>query len=227
MIKKLNWDSNFFNLKIGEVYLQKEDLEINDNSFDLLYVKSENEFEITINGYNNTFSDQILIYSKDLKEAEVEIHYPNIISFKETNFQIEKLYELAYIAGKFSRFNLDKKFDEEKFKKLYRMWIDNSLNGSIADEVLIYQENNELVGLVIYKKDREVVTYTLLAVFPEYQGKAIGAKLFEFVAQKMAKQNIKKLIIPTQISNVGACYIYNRLGYVILEKKNIKHYWRI
>ena len=227
MIKKLDWDSEFFNLEIGEIYIQKENLEINDTSFDLLYVKSENEFEININGYNNTFSDQVLIYSKDLKETGIEIDYPNIISFKETNFPIEKLYELAYVAGKFSRFNLDEKFDVEKFKKLYRIWIDNSLNGSIADELLIYQENKELVGFVTYKKDENVVTYSLLAVFPEHQGKAIGAKLFEFVAQKMAKQNIKKLMIRTQLSNVGACHIYDKLGYVILEKKYIKHYWKI
>ncbi len=227
MIKKLDWDSDFFNLKIGEVCIENEGFEVNDTSFDLLYVKSKNEFEIKISGYENTFSDQILIYSKDLKDTGIEVVEPNIIPFKETHFPIEKLYELAYIGGKFSRFNLDEKFDSEYFKKLYKIWIDNSLNGTLADELLIYQENGELVGFVTYKTNKEVLTYTLLAVLPEHKGKAIGAKLFEFVAQKMAKKSITKLTLPTQISNVGACYIYNKLGYTISEKTYIKHYWKI
>ncbi|WP_394758861.1 GNAT family N-acetyltransferase [Flavobacterium sp.] len=226
-IKKLDWDSDFFNLEIGEVNLEKDNCVIDADAYDLVYVKSKNDSQLDIKGYQNTFTDQTLIYIKDLEKKENEIEIENIFPFDENKFPIEKLYELAYVGGSFSRFNLDTKFDKEKFKKLYRTWIDNSLNGKNADELLVYEENGELMGFVTYKIDNDIATYYLLAVLPQYQGKKIGIKLFEYVAQKMRNLNVKKLMIPTQRSNVGACYIYEKLGYTILEKKYIKHYWKI
>jgi dTDP-4-amino-4,6-dideoxy-D-galactose acyltransferase len=226
MIKKLEWDSEFFNLKIGEINIGIEEFEIDDNSYDLLYVKSKNEINLVSKEYKNTFADQILTYIKDV-ETPIENDFKGVMPFDENKFSIEKLYELSYVGGKYSRFNLDERFDNEKFKKLYRVWIDNSLNGKNADELLVYQENDELIGFVTYKIDNDVATYHLLAVSPEHQGRKIGIKLFDYVAHKMHKINIKKLMIPTQKSNIGACYIYEKLGYKIIEEKYIKHYWKI
>jgi dTDP-4-amino-4,6-dideoxy-D-galactose acyltransferase len=226
MIKKLDWDSDFFNLKIGEINTETKNFDIDDHSYDLLYVKSKNKINLDCKEYENTFTDQTLTYIKEV-EIPIENDFTGIMPFDKNKFSIEKLYELSYVCGKYSRFNLDEKFDNEKFKKLYRIWIDNSLNGKNADELLVYQENEELIGFVTYKIDNDVATYYLLAVSPEHQGRKIGIKLFEYVAHKMYKLNIKKLMIPTQKSNVGACYIYEKLGYKILEEKYIKHYWKV
>jgi dTDP-4-amino-4,6-dideoxy-D-galactose acyltransferase len=35
------------------------------------------------------------------------------------------------------------------------------------------------------------------------------------------------LHIPTQLANKAACGFYTKLGYKIIEKLIIKHYWRI
>ena len=227
MIKKLDWDSEFFNLKIGEVNIESNNCDFEDNTYDLLYVKSKKDIGLNISGFENTFTDQTLIYTKDLDKNPAKIDFTGIIPFDETKFSIERLYELSYVGGSFSRFNLDKRFDNEKFKKLYRTWIDNSLSGKNADELLVYHEQDELIGFVTYKVEKNIATYYLLAVDPKHRGKKIGIKLFDYVAQKMIGYNVDKLMIPTQKSNVGACYIYEKLGYKILEEKNIKHYWKI
>lgn len=225
MIKKLDWDSDFFNLKIGEVNTESQSSDFVDDNYDLLYVKSKKDIDLKIPGFENTFIDQTLIYIKDVEISD-EYDFTGIMPFDQTIFSIDKLYELAYVGGSFSRFNLDKRFDNEKFKKLYRTWIDNSLNGKNADELLVYHEDGELIGFVTYKIEKDIATYYLLAVAPKHQGKKIGIKLFKFIENKMFKLNIKKLMIPTQRSNVGACYIYDKLGYKILEENHIKHYWK-
>ena len=81
MIKKLDWDSEFFNLKIGEVHIESDNYDLEDNTYDLLYVKSEKEISINIPGFENTFTDQTLIYTKDLDKNPAKIDFTGIIPF--------------------------------------------------------------------------------------------------------------------------------------------------
>ncbi len=227
MIKKIEWDSNFFELQIGEKIIENHniiDLEI--DGFDLLYIKSQNEIDLEFTNYKNTFSDQIIIFQRDCSEIKQTVQSQNIVPFSKTNFAISELYNLGYESGKFSRFKMDKNFDNQKFQKLYRLWIDNSLNGLMADELMVYCQNDKLTGFLSYKTNQNIATYCLFAVLPEYRGKGIGKLLLENVAQKLSKQGVKKILIPTQKSNEIACNLYKNLGFEVSEIKFIKHYWK-
>ena len=176
MIKKLPWDSEFFSLQIGEITTTEKSIAAK-RDFDLLYLKSQQDNNLLFTGYTNSFSEEKVIYSLNLKVSKTVSS--NIFSFINTEFLKEELYQLAYESGKYSRFKLDPKFHDEDFKKLYRTWVDNSLKGIFSDDVLLYKENNVIQGFVTYKINNNLASVGLIAVYPDQQGKGIGKKLLE------------------------------------------------
>ncbi|AWA29259.1 hypothetical protein HYN48_03680 [Flavobacterium magnum] len=223
MIQRLDWDSDFFGFRIGEVFYQ-EDLDETPD-YDLLYVKGSNEFNARITGFEEGFSELKLVFSKDIPVRNREAR--PVFPIDQIVYDIDEIYNLAYESGKFSRFYLDKHFNSGKFGELYRKWVDNSISKAIADDVLVYVEENEISGFVTYKTAGDSATIGLIAVSPNHQGKGIGGKLLQSVEDRLAEQNIKKLRIPTQQENQPACHFYTKQGYEICERTFIKHYWAV
>jgi dTDP-4-amino-4,6-dideoxy-D-galactose acyltransferase len=228
IVNRLEWDSDFFNLEIGEIELPniKEGsvLKVNEK-FDLLYIKSKNDINIEITGYQKKFQEQKIIFRKQLLSANFQNN--NIKSFNSIGDLdlIDDLYELAFESGKFSRFKLDKAFSQQQFEALYRKWVDNSLNKKYANEFLIYKVESKLVGFVTYKKYTDFACIGLIATHHDYQGKGIGTQLIKEVERKLFDANCYELRIPTQESNQQASKFYSKLDYNILEKITIKHFW--
>ncbi len=224
MINRLDWDSNFFEIEIGELICQEHFNYGNADVFDLLYIKSNKDFELEINNFENVFSETKVVFSKNLNFLETS--NKNIFSFDKINYNIEEIYELAFESGKFSRFFLDNNFRKEKFKELYKKWVDNSISKLFADDLFVYQEDNKTIGFVTYKVKNEIATVGLIAVSPNQQGKGIGSKLLNYLEIFLYESNIHTLLIPTQKSNLAACNFYKKQGYSINEKTIIKHYWK-
>jgi dTDP-4-amino-4,6-dideoxy-D-galactose acyltransferase len=227
MITKLVWDSQFFEMEIGELYFENNKALFNklrSEDFDLLYVKSNEDFELDINNFKIEFSETKVIFMKNL-----EMIHPkstNIFSANEIDYNLNEIYELAYESGKHSRFRLDNNFQNQKFEELYKKWIDNSILNIFADDLLIYQENNQTMGFVTYKVNENSASIGLIAIKPDFQGKGIGGKLLNFVENTLFHQNINKLLIPTQQTNEAACNFYKKQDYKVHETTFIKHYWK-
>ncbi|WP_396194525.1 GNAT family N-acetyltransferase [Flavobacterium sp.] len=224
MIRKMEWDSTFFGLRVGELDFNESQYFINEADYDLLYVVSNDDFNLKLKGFENSFSEQKIKFYKELKEPQQLS--TNVFSFKETD-AIQEVYELAYESGKHSRFLLDRKFGHEKFKELYQRWIDNSISGKFADDVLLYKIQEKSVGLLTYKTIDKKAFVGLIAVSSQQQGKGIGGILLKHLEGFLYNKGIESLTIPTQHQNKQACYFYNKLGYSISEQTYIKHYWKI
>jgi len=226
MIKYLEWDSIFFEKKIGEVFLSELDnIEHLEKDFDLIYVKSATNFNIDIKDYILTYEEVKVIFSK--KISDVSKVNANIYAIADTFNNIDKLYELAYESGKYSRFKLDTKFSEMSFKTLYQMWINNSLKKTFADEVLVYSVNNQIIGFVTYKIVVNKAIIGLIATDSNEQGKGIGTQLIHEVERRVQLKKVLDISIPTQLKNKLACKFYNKLGFNITEQTTIKHYWKL
>lgn len=225
MIKKMEWDSDFFNLSVGELNFNEYNDSLNAKSYDLLYVVSSDDFDMKLNGFENSFSEQKTKFYKELKETQQLSE--NVISYRETAYDIQDIYQLAFESGKHSRFLLDKKFSPEKFKELYKLWIDNSISKKFADDVLLYKYEGKTVGLLTYKTIEKNAFVGLIAVSYEHQGKGIGGIMLKHLETVLYAKGIYNLTIPTQDQNQQACYFYNKIGYSISEKTYIKHYWKI
>ena len=225
MIQKLDWDSAFFNIKIGEIFYEEE-IDIKETSnFDLLYIKSLNDFDLEVSDFENSFSEKKIIFSKDLSENE-NTSINQIQVYDEFKHSLNEIYQLAYESGTYSRFNLDENIQKGIFQKMYDKWVDNSINKSFADELLVYEEESKVMGFITYKITQQNASIGLIAVNPTFQRKGIGKKLLNHVESKLFKKGVKKLQIPTQERNILGCSFYKKQGYKIEEIIHIKHYWR-
>lgn len=230
-IHTLEWDSDFFNLKIGTIEVSSKSDEnsiTTTEDFDLIYAKFEQNFDFEIVGFDKKFEEQKVIFGKFLEPFQIQEN-KNTSSFKASDTEKYNLdlYQLAFESGKFSRFKLDERFTQKQFEDLYKKWVDNSVSRVFADDVLVYQIEDKIVGFVTFKVHSDFATIGLIATHPEFQGQGIGKQLIKEVEQKLINTNCFELRIPTQESNLQACNFYSKLGYQIIESTTIKHYWKI
>ncbi len=226
MIKKLNWDSDFFEIAVGEITPEQYQATDDFSNFDLIYYKSNLASQIEINGFENSFSETKVVYAKEIIAKKNPI-LDSIFSIDDIKIDTNQLYQLAFESGKHSRFLLDSKFGTEKFKAMYQLWIDNSVSKTIADDVLIYVEKDKLLGFVSYKINGNFAQVGLIAVDANSQGKGIGGKILQYLEKRLLEKNINQLLIPTQLSNKQACSFYEKHCYKVHEQIAITHYWKI
>lgn len=226
IIKYLDWDSSFFCKKIGLLDLTSNCKFSNiPNDYELIYVISDKDFIVDIEDFKQTYAENKVIFSKRLDQIDGERN-SNVFEVS-VDFPKNQIYDLAFESGKFSRFKLDSNFCQNEFEKLYKKWVDNSFNKEFADMVLVYKEQDKILGFVTYKVCGKYATVGLLGVCSKHQGRGIGKKLVQSVEMELAQKKINELKIPTQLQNEVACKFYKGLGYEITENKMIKHFWKI
>ena len=224
-IKYLQWDSDFFNKKIGELS-PNEAIKVPFNltqDYDLIIIKKNQDFSCEIDGYEKTFEETKVLFEKKLTFDNI-----NEIVIEDTDFQNkppEDFYDLAYESGKYSRFKLDLNL-KNKFQDIYKKWVDNSLNKTFAEKVFYIHSEDTINGFVTLQRDGNTAKIGLIAVNPNFQGKGIGTKLLQAAEYYAIKNNMDKMLIPTQKENILACNFYKKNGYSVKEETIIKHYWR-
>lgn len=226
MIRFLTWDSDFFNITIGELRVNSDITHLPElENYELLYViqKSKNKFKI--HGFKESYCDERVVFQKNLNNIK-PIRNNKVYSVKEIDISLDKLYHLAYISGVYSRFRLDTNFKKEQFEAMYRAWIDNSINFNISSDLFVYKESNKVKGFISFKILDGVAKIGLIAVDEEFQGLGVGKQLIEKVEWYCVKHKCFKLEIPTQAKNKKACNFYLKNGYEISRSEIIKHYWK-
>ena len=132
----------------------------------------------------------------------------------------QELEELAFLSGIHSRFNTDKRLQNDEFKKLYKLWIKKDCEA--ASIVVVPQ----LLGMVSYSMEKIVARIGLIAVSKNSQGKGWGKKLMNAVEAKVFSLGAEIISVGTQESNTPACRLYESLGYNLAETVHVYHYWR-
>ena len=227
-INKLNWDTEFFECEIGEVFLENssEFSFTNAKNFDLIVVKQSEEFEIKIVGFKESFKETKINFIKS-ELSKNNINFPEI---KDTDFSekpMQFFQNLTYESGKYSRFLLDGKFGEAKFKNLYDEWIINSNNKKFAIKTFYLENKENATGFVTLQRKKSEGKIGLIAINPMFQGQGLGRKLLEYVENYCLENHITSLEIPTQKENREACKFYQKLGYQTKNQEIVKHFWKI
>jgi dTDP-4-amino-4,6-dideoxy-D-galactose acyltransferase len=232
-IKKIDWDSDFFNMNIGELALSKleeiSQFTLNDN-FDLIYITAP--FEL---GKTNKFSycGTKIDFCKNLESC---IIYPNnysdILKIDVNYYQkFEKeLKELAYLSGHYSRFFKDPLFKKSDFKKLYDKWLENAINKTHDNVFLVCHDSLQNIPCALLTGTiKELVSTArvgLFAVHGSHQGKGLGKKLLHYFEQLAINSRCDSALVPTQKENLDANCFYEALGYFASPTQFIYHYWK-
>lgn len=142
---------------------------------------------------------------------------PAIIKFEgDLNSELESL---AFQSGAFSRFKTDTRLKSGEFEKLYKLWIQKSLK---EGHVLVSQGNS---GFASYSIKAELAQIGLIAVEGSQRGKHWGQRLIQAAEAFAFSKGAKKMRIGTQEANQPACSLYKKLGYEVVERVRVGHYW--
>ncbi|VBB44613.1 GCN5-related N-acetyltransferase [uncultured Paludibacter sp.] len=235
-LEYLQWDSDFFDLKIGRIicdkHFRESDLkeELNTakkDNYSLLYVFTPerkvltDEFQVLNQG---KLVDRKIIYFVDDIEHKTLEKSTEIIDYSRGKLT-DELLSLSYLSGQYSRFLLDENLQKNAFERLYKEWIEKSLSGKLADKVFVSLYEDKIVGFVTLKIKENNGEIGLIAVSEQTQGKRIGTKLIDVCIDYLNKKSIKKLTVPTQLNNIPARKFYEKYGFGKLSITNIYHFW--
>lgn len=237
MIKFLEWDSDFFVKKIAAAFVNISDNEENIISqiksypdYELIYIHTPHDYVFSkeiISRENLLLMDSKVIYIKDISKIDVSDEMDSHISVYLKKEIHPTLLSLALLSGEYSRYKLDENFAKQNaFEKLYEKWIENSINGSFADIIYVYEEFGNIEGMVTVSIDKEEVSKIgLISVNKKVQDKGIGTKLLDAVVNYSVQNSAKRLEVATQLRNIQACAFYDKRHFEVKSITNIYHYW--
>ena len=113
---------------------------------DLCYIFSNDKL-IPFEKEGAVLVDEKTIFSKEVRVDSL-LDTRKVKSYK--GGITDQLRKLALLSGTYSRFRIDSILSQ-KFNDLYTIWLVRSLKREIADDVLVFYENNEKAGFVSYK----------------------------------------------------------------------------
>ncbi|MDI1323142.1 MAG: GNAT family N-acetyltransferase [Algoriphagus sp.] len=217
-ITPLPFDSELFGYPVGKA-------EITENWNENKFLEEANKFQLVY-----IFSAEPLsMISAEIKEIETRIVFEKeLTGNQDTDIGIKKfegelnsdLESLAFQSGAFSRFKTDLRLNSGEFEKLYKLWIQNSCR---AGEVLIADNS---AGFVSCNLKENLAQIGLIAVGKDQRSKGWGKKLIHAAEGFSFSKGATKMRIGTQEANQPACSLYSKLGYEVVEKVRVWHYWK-
>jgi len=235
MLKRLDWDSDFFGYNVGRIELSAADgnvlAEILKDAvkqkFNLLY------WSIPVTDVD---SDSAAVANKGFHASRMITYHQllNIKSIPETPFQTESylydevtsgLLSLALQSGHMSRFRKDPNFAPGKFGEMYRLWIERSVSGEIADLVVVSKDNETIRGFATVKCNNNTGRIGLVSVDAASRGMNIGTRLIDYIKIYCISKGCYDLYVDTQHDNEAANRFYRKCGFKVFADKNIYHFW--
>lgn len=228
-IRTLQWDSDFFGLRIGRADIlsmedslflaaRREELK---QQFELLYVFDPNNIGFNVNGAR--LVDEKILYSKP---CEPRKQYDDIVFFKQVT-PSDDLYRLALVSGGYSRFRLDERLPQGSYERLYTRWIENACpkEGTNKQILTFLDTNNIAKGMITIDHKGELGHIGLVAVDTDAQHQGIGGKIMSTLDGYLFDLGVKTLEVPTQKANTDACRWYEKNGFTVQSRTQIYHWW--
>jgi dTDP-4-amino-4,6-dideoxy-D-galactose acyltransferase len=137
-----------------------------------------------------------------------------------------ELEELAIQVGNtHSRFKVDPRIPEHVFLTMYKTWIRNSVNGQIADTVLVARHAGRIAGMVTLGVKDGRGDIGLFAVHSGMRGKNLGTSLALAAQDWFYRKGLRSAQVVTQQKNTAACRLYEKCGYRVEKVEFFYHFW--
>jgi dTDP-4-amino-4,6-dideoxy-D-galactose acyltransferase len=227
MIEKLEWDSEFFGYPVGQIQIEKPDRENISNAiknsmeFKLVYLISPQRIDFAVTGLK-----LVDIKTRLGKQIKSKPNYSFQKIHEYTGVEDDQLKSLALQSGIYSRFKIDSNFINGEFEKLYLKWISDSINKTIADKIIVYEDGNKNYNgfiTIIFKEQFSEIG--LIAVDEKSRGNGIGKALLDYADHCTISRKFNKIEVVTQLENISAMKLYKKCGYKIISTKYIYHLW--
>lgn len=231
-IKTLTWDSNYFGLNVVEISKLNDILyspskiisKLSDHNVDLAYCKSPKIIENTQNAqYHFQYVLKRLPLFQEIKENAP--FHPKVSEYKKKGEVDRNLIKLAQLTGRVGRFGNDPNVSSRQCDEIFKSLIVNSIEGDLASDILVYRENEEIVGFCTIKIDDDEGYIPIIGVFPEYAGSGVGFSLMKAIETYLYNKGCKYAIGGTQDFNEQAIKAFVRFGMSLGEPEYVYHIW--
>ena len=262
-VSYVEFDSKLFNLKIGRIELNEDDmgsLEKSPSLEDVLQTAYSAGYRlIYVFGPSLPFTQAALESDKSIipgLHVDSKLMYTTPLS----SFNKEKLCTRAFLtpgirvrphdrnatplvsdamrslglqSGVFSRYH-DKNLPEGCYEAMFTAWITNSLNRSLADEVLVaYEEGNEApgneIGFLTMARRGNAVNFGLMAVSDKFRRRGIAlAMLFRGILwclETIGQLPNAEVNLYTQGTNGPMTALYDAHGFQRSTLQDVYHVW--
>ena len=227
MIKKLEWDTEFFKKKIGTLIFDEvpegglgkvlEEAKSCNYKYIVCQLKSPQLSTINLlEGHKFYLSDVGVTWEMRVEEYLSKVEKRGLDSNIEVSEAVVKdipgLQEMIKPMFPNSRFYSDPFFSPEEADNLHVVWIENSVLGKAADLVLHVPDK----GFVTCKKrEDEAGEVILIGIKNGFRGENLGRALMNSSVEWFSKNGIKSIKIKTQLKNIAAMNFYRKLGFSI------------
>ncbi|MBN2201026.1 GNAT family N-acetyltransferase [bacterium] len=226
MIKKLDWDSDFFGYPVGvlkakEYPRQQHRTFLREaKDYRLVYIFLDHSIARKPKGFR--LVDKKAVFVRRTEQVEIPSGPGRILRFRGKPDRA--LIRLAMESGKYSRFKTDPGFNGGEFRRLYAKWIENSVSGISAKATYVCRFKEETAGFVTLQVEGRTASIGLIAVSGKYRGKGIGTALVLHAVRKAFDFGCGAITVATQLDNDPAVRLYLSNGFKLGSVKMIYHY---
>jgi dTDP-4-amino-4,6-dideoxy-D-galactose acyltransferase len=236
LIKKLEWDSDFFGfpvallssryltdkiIKRAHKFIECENIRLVEylcNCHDALSVRTAEK-----HGFN--FADIRLSFQKKLRKTG-EVSMPDGFVFgKAKEEHVPELKKISNGLYVLSRYFFDDHFDKARVNEFYQGWVAKAVRGQYDDECYCLFKNNKPVAFCTIKYALGSASIGLFGLDINYQGKGLGQLLLTKVFNHLIGKQYGMLHVVTQGRNYAAQRLYQRAGFVTRSTELWYHKW--
>ncbi|MCY8508401.1 GNAT family N-acetyltransferase [Bacillus mojavensis] len=136
----------------------------------------------------------------------------------------EEICQLASDAFAKSRYFHDPYLSREAANKIFQEWTRNNLTGR-ADINIAAKYNGEMIGYLQGLSKGDEYVLDLMAVKPGYEGKRVAFHLLAHLIEQPETLKHKTVTAGTQLHNVRAIRLYERMGFTAVQSYYNYHIW--
>jgi len=229
MIRKLEWDSLFFEQNIADLsfngqlpqWAEITDF-LSDNQIDLVqalcplenihfstYLEKQGFHLVDCKMDFKLRLDKNLVSESDLKQAEIA-DFDELNSFAKEVF-VHSRYFNSY-------------FNTDLSAKFYSVWLKKSIAGDFDDLCLISKIDNQISGFVTVKVKSNEARIGLIGVNPRFAGRSVGTLLIKQAIRYAVAKDCSTLKVATQGCNLKAVNFYLKNGFLVDSIANWYYY---
>jgi ribosomal protein S18 acetylase RimI-like enzyme len=173
--------------------------------------------------------DTLVYYSFDLTKRTVpdDTSRAQIRKFvRDDTAQVETVAAAAF-KGYYGHYHADSMLDRRKCDEGYVSWaVRSCASKEVATEVLVAEIDKKILGfLTLRLNSPKEMEGLLFGVAPEARGIGIGRSLMVHGLELCGKQQAKRMLISTQVTNVAAQKVWCRVGFEPAYSYYTLHKW--
>lgn len=234
----LDWDSDFFGFKVARADLPQGTSDINElrlllsqQGYRLCYVFAPDEAgSLAASAVVAPLVDErVQLGARLPRSCSSNRIEPDLGKMAESGEYSEadrlSLTELALQSAERSRFRTDPRMPTGSWIRLYESWMAQSLNGRLADAVLVKRVDEAIVGMLTVACRDGIGSIGLFAVAASARGRGIGRALLQEGERWFLAQGCTTASVVTQGGNLPALHAYRQAGYRVEQTTFVHHLW--